>query len=107
VSGNLVIAPPTLSQPIISARGAATGAPTTVSAKFETPSSAPSGSPNLNPGFRLDPALNLAVLQFFDEKGDVTQTIPSQKQLQAYQQDYGTAAGDKQGSALDPLGPES
>jgi len=100
-----VIAPLTLSQPILSARG--NGAPAATSAKFETPPSPSTGTPNLNPGFRLDPALNLAVLQFFDEKGDVTQTIPSQKQLQAYQQDYGAATGETHGSALDPLGPES
>jgi hypothetical protein len=104
VAGDLVIAPLTLSQPIASARG--TGTVAAASAKTETSPSAIAGTPNLNPGFRLDPALNLAVLQFFDEKGDVTQTIPSQKQLQAYQQDYGATAGTH-GSALDPLGPES
>ncbi len=42
-----------------------------------------------NPGMHLDPALNLVVLQFFDSKGNVTQSIPSQKQLKAYQQDVG------------------
>jgi hypothetical protein len=107
VSGDLLIAPPMLSQPIVSARNTGTGAPAAASAKFETLPSQSQGTTNLNPGFRLDPALNLAVLQFFDEKGDVTQTIPSQKQLQAYQQDFGVAARDTQGSALDPLGPES
>ena len=105
MSGDIVIAPLTLSQPIPSARG--NDAPAATAAKFETSPTPSSGTPNLNPGYRLDPALNLAVLQFFDEKGDVTQTIPSQKQLQAYQQDYGAAAGETQGSALDPLGPES
>jgi hypothetical protein len=38
----------------------------------------------VNPDFHLDLALNIVVLQFFDSKGDVTQSIPSQKQLDAY-----------------------
>jgi hypothetical protein len=49
-----------------------------------------STAPPLNPGLHLDLALNVVVLQFFDAKGNVTQTIPSQKQLEAYQADSGT-----------------
>jgi hypothetical protein len=45
------------------------------------------GPPSVNPGLHLDVALNLVVLQFFNAQGDVTQSIPSQKQLEAYAQD--------------------
>ena len=48
--------------------------------------------PPVNPGFHLDPALNIVVLQFFDAKGNVTQSIPSQKQLDAYHADDGATA---------------
>jgi hypothetical protein len=45
------------------------------------------GPPLTNPSLHLDLALNLVVLQFFNAQGQVTQSIPSQKQLEAYQQD--------------------
>jgi hypothetical protein len=47
----------------------------------------------VNPGFHLDPALNIVVLQFYDAEGNVTQSIPSQKQLDAYRTDDGASAG--------------
>ncbi len=46
--------------------------------------SAASQRPLLNPSLHLDLALNLVVLQFTDDKGDVTNSIPSAKQLKAY-----------------------
>jgi hypothetical protein len=45
------------------------------------------GPPLANPSLHLDLALNLVVLQFFNAQGLVTQSIPSQKQLEAYQQE--------------------
>ncbi len=42
--------------------------------------------PPVNPGLHVDLALNIVVLQFFNASGQVTQSIPSPKQLQAYQQ---------------------
>jgi hypothetical protein len=45
------------------------------------------GPPLANPSLHLDLALNLVVLQFFNAQGEVTQSIPSQKQLEAYQQE--------------------
>lgn len=87
LSGVSAISPAASVQPAISDRGAgpATQAPS------PAPASLPgaSGPPPVNPGLHLDPALNIVVLQFFDSKGDVTQTIPSQKQIQAYQQEAG------------------
>ncbi len=45
---------------------------------------AASKRPLVNPSLHLDLALNLVVLQFVDDKGDVTSSIPSVKQLKAY-----------------------
>jgi hypothetical protein len=41
--------------------------------------------PPVNPDLHVDLALNIVVLQFYNAQGDITQSIPSQKQLQAYQ----------------------
>ncbi len=42
-------------------------------------------SPNLpNPRMTVDPSLNRVVLEFFSSSGSLTNTIPSQKQLEAY-----------------------
>ncbi len=50
----------------------------------------PAATPHLlNPDFHLDPGLNIVVLQFFNTNGDLTQSIPSQKQLDAYRADGG------------------
>jgi hypothetical protein len=85
VSGVSAISPAASVQPSVSNRAAAS---TTQSPSAASASSG-SGPPLVNPGLHLDPALNIVVLQFFDSKGDVTQTIPSQKQIQAYQQEAG------------------
>ncbi len=37
-----------------------------------------------NPSLRLDPALGLVVIEFRDESGDVSRSIPSVRQLEAY-----------------------
>jgi hypothetical protein len=49
------------------------------------PEHAASPSPVPNPSLRLDPALGLVVMEFRSETGAVTSSIPSQRQLQAYQ----------------------
>ena len=46
---------------------------------------APAPSPITNPSLRLDPALGLVVIQFRNDVGTVTTSIPSEHQLQAYQ----------------------
>ena len=46
-----------------------------------------------NPSYVLDLGLNLVVLQFHDERGDITQSIPSERQLRAYR-DGGSASVD-------------
>lgn len=49
------------------------------------PQQAATPSPIANPSLRLDPALGLVVLEFRNDAGAVTSSIPSQRQLQAYQ----------------------
>jgi hypothetical protein len=53
---------------------------------------AASKRPLTNPSLHLDLALNLVVLQFVDDNGDVTNSIPSAKQLKAYQENEGGSA---------------
>jgi hypothetical protein len=55
----------------------------------------------VNPSLHLDLALNLVVLQFVDDNGNVTSQIPSQKQLKAYQaQEAASAPGGQAAPAV-------
>jgi hypothetical protein len=45
----------------------------------------PTPSPITNPSYRLDSALGLVVIEFRNDAGAVTDSIPSERQLQAYQ----------------------
>lgn len=38
-----------------------------------------------NPSLQLDPALGLVVIEFLNDSGAVTDSIPSERQLEAYQ----------------------
>jgi len=46
-----------------------------------------------NPSLRLDPALGLVVLEFHSDSGAVTTSIPSERQLEAYQRWTQTGIG--------------
>lgn len=50
------------------------------------PPTAPPAPPlaHTNPSLRLDPALGLVVIEFRDDAGLVTHSIPSQRQIDAY-----------------------
>jgi hypothetical protein len=50
-------------------------------------------SPIPNPTLRLDPALGLVVIEFRNHTGAITTSIPSQRQLQAYQKWDMTGSG--------------
>lgn len=50
------------------------------------------GTPN--PTLRLDPALGLVVIEFVSKSGAVTSSIPSQRQLAAYQDGTASPPGD-------------
>ncbi len=49
-----------------------------------------------NPSYVLDLGLGLVVLQYHNQNGDVTSSIPSERQLQAYR-DGGSPVGDASG----------
>jgi hypothetical protein len=51
----------------------------------QQPEPAANSSPIANPSLRLDPVLGIVVLEFRNDAGAVTTSIPSQRQLQAYQ----------------------
>jgi hypothetical protein len=67
--------PPSLVAP---ARAAAmrAEAPPTIPAKVPPPLS--------NPSVRLDPQLNIVVLEFYDANGEITRKLPTERQLRAY-----------------------
>ena len=66
---------------------------------------ASSGGSPPNPSVYLDPSLNLVVLAFFDAQGNLTSTVPSEQQLQAYQRN-GTpgATQGAQGGSVSEIG---
>ncbi|MSP03402.1 MAG: hypothetical protein EXR07_20530 [Acetobacteraceae bacterium] len=47
----------------------------------------------VNPDFRFDAAAGLAVIEFRDNAGKVTDSIPNQRQLDAYRTHQGTQEG--------------
>jgi hypothetical protein len=49
------------------------------------PQTAVTSLPTPNPDLRLDPALGMVVIEFRDTDGGLATTIPSQRQLEAYQ----------------------
>jgi hypothetical protein len=46
--------------------------------------SAPEVITQLNPLMRIDPALGIVVLEFRDRAGDISDSIPTQRELKAY-----------------------
>lgn len=40
--------------------------------------------PLSNPSVRLDPQLNIVVLEFYDANGEITRKLPTERQLRAY-----------------------
>ena len=65
----------------------------TASQPSPQPEPAANPSPIANPSLRLDPALGIVVLEFRNDAGAVTTSIPSQRQLQAYQRWAQTHSG--------------
>ncbi len=98
MSGDFAIsqsAPRSAAEPISTSAASATQ--TQDPAAVAAAAAATSKRPLVNPSLHLDLALNLVVLQFVDNNGDVTTQIPSQKQLKAYQEQV--AASGPGGSA--------
>ncbi len=61
------------------------------------PPVAPTGATSGNPSERLDPGLGLVVLSLHDAAGQVTDSIPTARQLQAYRVWQETHVGATQG----------
>jgi hypothetical protein len=77
-------------------------APGTVTPAAPDPAAVTAASkrPLTNPSLHIDVALNLVVLQFVDDKGVVTSSIPSAKQLKAYQENGNSGTPQKTASAI-------
>jgi hypothetical protein len=80
-SASLSVSPKIPSSAALSSNAPASSAGT---ASASADSGTASKRPLLNPSLHVDVALNLVVLEFIDDKGDVTNSIPSPKQLKAY-----------------------
>jgi hypothetical protein len=48
----------------------------------------------VNPSFQFDPTVGLVVIQFRDDKGAISDTIPSQRQLAAYRDHQAALPGE-------------
>lgn len=70
--------------PITASPGTTSHAPRDDRTQQAAPTPAPSARPLPNPSLRLDAGLGMVVLEFRDDAGAVTDTIPSQRILQAY-----------------------
>jgi hypothetical protein len=82
VSGDVAVTPsgPRVITPVVQPQTSTAAATPDKSAEASA-----SKRPLVNPSLHVDLALNLVVLEFVDDKGDVTNSIPSAKQLKAYQ----------------------
>jgi hypothetical protein len=94
-------------QPGLSPRGPGDG---TAPTRNTVPATAPAPKPTplfVNPSFQFDPTVGLVVINFHDHSGQVTNSIPSQQQLDAYRshRDYppgeGSPAVAQSSSAVD------
>jgi hypothetical protein len=74
--------------------------PEAVAAQAAAPA-APSTPLYLSPSLQIEPGLGLVVLEFRDATGNVTDSIPSQRQLQAYRLHQATPPG-----LIDPTAPQ-
>jgi hypothetical protein len=81
-------------QPGLPAGGSGDGTATTRTAP---PATAPAAKPVplfVNPSFQFDATVGLVVIDFHDNSGRVTNSIPSQQQLDAYRSHRVFPAGD-------------
>jgi hypothetical protein len=92
-------------QPVAAVRSASDAVGETRVATAQPPSQPDHGanpSPIPNPSLRLDPALGLVVIEFRNNAGVVSRSIPSQRELAAYQKWAMTHAGPALGKAQKP-----
>jgi hypothetical protein len=48
----------------------------------------------VNPSYKFDPTVGLVVIEFHDNSGTISNSIPSQRQLQAYRDHQETPPGE-------------
>jgi hypothetical protein len=64
-----------------------TGAPVRSNASAAPQAAAAAAQPAqvfVNPAFRFDPSVGMVVIEFHDDSGKMTNSIPTERQLQAY-----------------------
>ena len=74
-----------------SVHGSAPEARDAHTAPAASPTVAKPARPYVNPNLSFDPGLGLVVIQFHDDAGKLTKSIPSQSQLDAYRVRAATA----------------
>lgn len=82
MSNDLIV--PSVTMPVAVAESAALAKGSNTVA-VELPKAAAPSLVEPNPSLQLEPTLGLVVIQFRDDAGAVTDSIPSERQLQAYQ----------------------
>ena len=84
--------------PVHGSGDSTTPARANTSAPTPAPISAPVAKPValfVNPSYRFDPTVGLVVIEFHDNTGTVSNTIPSQRQLAAYRTHQETPPGEQ------------
>jgi hypothetical protein len=69
----------------------------TAPSRSAAPAEAPAAKPVplfVNPSFKFDPTVGLVVIDFHNDSGAVTDSIPSQRQLEAYRTHRETPPGE-------------
>jgi len=61
--------------------------------------------PYVNPSLRLDPALGLVVIEFHDDSGTLTSSIPSERQIEAYRRHQDTRPEQAKRAGAKPEAP--
>jgi hypothetical protein len=57
----------------------------------------------VNPSYRFDPTVGLVVIEFHNSQGTLSNSIPSQRQLQAYRTHLETPPGEQAPAAPQPV----
>ncbi len=78
-------------------------AATRPTADAAAPEAKPAPAPGPNPRLRVDPALNLLVVEFRGADGEVTRSTPTEQELRAYR--AAQLRGEDQTSRVMPLAP--
>jgi len=78
---------------------AATSLVRTSTAPTNATPAAATAAGNPNPTLRLDPALGLVVIEFVSKSGAVTTSIPTQRELTAYQNGTAQPPGSQRASS--------